>query len=160
MSFVVIDLQGFKTPEFIPKEMAIWDGQRIGHYVFKQPFPFKYLSESLQRQANWLSTNYHKLNWVDGDVEVSRIPHILEDIRKYADIVYCKGRIKSNYLKKYLDVIDLDQTPCLRNLPRDQVALTNSKCFYHENGICAVENAKLLYDYILHPFISPSANQQ
>lgn len=158
MSFVIIDLQGFKTPEFVPKEMAIWDGERIAHYVFKEPFPFKCLSASLQRQANWLTTNYHKLHWTDGDVDLSRIPHILHDIQRYANVIYCKGKMKGDFLKKYItkDVIvcDLESLSCLRCVARNQVA--NAKCFYHESGVCAIENVKLLYDYIVHPFILPS----
>lgn len=144
---VVIDLQGFRTPDFVPKEMAIWDGERIDHYVFKEPFPFKYLSKPLQRQAQWLTQNYHKLHWTDGDVDVSRIPHILNDIR--VAVVYCKGRMKSNYLKKYIknDIVDLE------NIPRFFPAATaNAHCFYHDSGVCAVKNVKLIYDYLLHPY--------
>lgn len=156
MSFVVIDIQGFKTPEFIPKEMAIWDGNRMAHYVFKEPFPFKYLPEKFQREANWLSNNYHRIGWSDGDVELSRIPFILNDIRRYADTIYCKGEIKSTYLKKLLNdkitVKDLNQAPFLRNLPHEYIKFANAKCFYHQNGVCAIENAKLIYDYIVNPF--------
>jgi hypothetical protein len=156
MSFVVIDIQGFKTPEFTPKELAIWDGNRLAHYVFKEPFSFKYLPEKFQREANWLSNNYHRIKWSDGDVDLSRIPYILNNIKRYTDTIYCKGQIKSIYLKKLfgeeITVKDLNQTPSLRNLPREHIKNANSKCFYHQNGVCAIDNVKLIYDYIVNPF--------
>jgi hypothetical protein len=152
MSFAVIDIQGFLTPDFIPKELAIWDGQRLGHYVFKEPFPFKYLSEPLQRQAIWLTNNY-QLHWHIGDVEISRIPHILDNVKQYAKTVHCKGKIKKEYLLKFLGpptiIIDWDQTPNLHNLPRNQYKFENTDCFNHSAGVCAAKNVKLLYDYIL-----------
>lgn len=157
MRSVVIDLQGFKTPEFVPKEIAIWDGERIAHYVFKEPFPFRCLSSSLQRQANWLTKNHHKLKWSDGDVDLSRIPHILSDIKNYADVIYCKGEIKCDFLRKYFygDVLvkDLKQIVNLKSIPRLNKTLSNAKCYYHDSGVCAVDNVKLIYDYIIHPFI-------
>jgi hypothetical protein len=61
MSFVVIDIHGFHIPHFVPKELAVWDGHRLRHYVFKEPFPFKYLTEPLQRQVNWLTNHHHRL---------------------------------------------------------------------------------------------------
>jgi hypothetical protein len=158
MSFIVIDVQGFRTPDFVPKEIAIWDGKRIGHYVFKEPFSFKYLPASLQRQANWLTNNYHRLKWTDGDVELSRIPYILKNIVRYGKTIYCKGTSKREYLRKHFDddiiINDLEKTQRLRIQSKKQYKCISTDCFYHLNGVCAVENVKLIYDYLLNDGLS------
>lgn len=158
MSVVVIDIQGFMTPDFLPKEMAVWNGERLAHYVFKEPFPFSCLTDKLQRQAAWLTKNHHMLKWSDGDVELSRIPHILSDIKKtYATKVYCKGDIKYKYLRRYFEeVTDLGKIENLKNLPKNVRPYVNAKCFYHNKGACAIDNVKLLYDYLLHPYATSS----
>jgi len=142
---VIVDVQGFRTPDFVPKEMAIFDGTRLGHYLFKPPFPFKRLREDLKREARWLERHKHGLAWSSGHTNLNEINNILQEATRNARVIYCKGKMKEDYLKKVLPssdlVIDLlEETPAL--------AAVTPECFFHKLAKCncTVSFVKQLYN--------------
>lgn len=143
MTFVVLDVQGFKISEkrFVPKELAIYDGVHVSHYVFKPPFPFHHLPEKFKSQAVWLTTNHHCLNWSEGFTPHFLFPQILQRLTQDVDHVYVKGCEKAAFIRNSTSkpVIEFDEQPSLRPM--------NPACFYHNklSAICALSNVYHLY---------------
>lgn len=141
---LILDLQGFKDEKnkFIPKELAAYDGEKIIHYVFKQPFPLNFLSPECHKQAVWLMKNHHCINWNLGFTPLHYFSTIIKQVTKNAEFVYVKGVEKAKYIKKYVDnaVIELDEEPPL--------FLSKPKCFYHSKpeAMCALSNVINMYD--------------
>lgn len=147
MKMLVLDVQGFKIEnnKFIPKELAAYDGTRISHYIFKQPFNLRFLSPDLYKQAVWLMKNHHCLPWNQGYTPVHKFADIVKNLTEKVDNVYVKGKEKCQYIRKYSlkPVIELDEEPALK--PDDP------KCFFHSKSpcICALTNVYYLYNYFL-----------
>lgn len=55
---IVIDLQDFNSPEFVPKDLTVLSTSGMGYYLFKPLFPFRNLTN---RQVTWLENNHHQL---------------------------------------------------------------------------------------------------
>lgn len=144
-----MDVQGFKigNKTFYPKELAVYDGNAISHFIFRPPFPFKTLPEDLQRQAKWLMHNHHCIDWNEGFTPAFMISKILQRLLRDADTVYVKGKEKTTYLQTFSDktIIELDEQPALRE--------SAPFCMYHTNPICvcALSNVYNLYhQYIMN----------
>lgn len=143
-SALIIDVQGFKTEnkKFLPKELAIFDGVRLNHYVFKPPFQFRCLPVSLQREANWLMKNHHCIDWNEGYTPLFQFRNIVKNISNRGTVVYVKGKEKADFIRKFssVPVIELDEQPAFRVL--------EAKCFYHSKSpcICAVSNVHHVYE--------------
>lgn len=141
---LVLDVQGFKDEhnKFIPKELATYDGNRIGHYVFKQPFPLRLLSPDLHKQALWLMKNYHCINWNVGYTPLHYFSTIINELTRDATFVFIKGGEKVDYIKKYCTkpIVELNEKPLLH--------LSTPKCFFHTKtpAMCALYNVFYLYD--------------
>lgn len=71
-NYVFIDMQGFKGHfnRFICKEFCLIDGTDIFHEMIRSPFPLNRLSIHLRKQADWVTQNYHGLNYEDGDTHI------------------------------------------------------------------------------------------
>lgn len=154
---LIIDLQGFVTPNFIPKEMAITDGEHTSHYVFKPPFPFRSLEPRLQRAAKWIVKNYHGLNWNSGFVELSQMDAILRQVTERENVIYCKGKQKADYLRQHTKVIvkDLDDIEQQEEDGYAILPLSSSwkpPCFSHSLNICSctLNNVNYIYREILN----------
>ncbi|KYN17798.1 hypothetical protein ALC57_09902, partial [Trachymyrmex cornetzi] len=69
---IVIDIQGFRDVEdnFIPKEVAVLaiNATITEHWIMRPPYPFGELPKRARRENNWLTRNYHGIEWFDGDV--------------------------------------------------------------------------------------------
>lgn len=143
--FIVLDVQGFMISgqTFSPKELAIFDGQTISHYIFKAPFPFSTLPPDLQTQAKWLINNHHGIPWNEGYTPCFLFPTILERLLKDADVVYVKGREKRNFLRRYTKkpIIEIEEYPAL--------SATQPSCMYHSKVpcYCALSNVYHLYKH-------------
>lgn len=147
--FPVIDLQGFQLGRsFVVKELAIYDGNRLAHYVFKPPIPYINLSYKDRRRVNWLERNHHSLRYSDGHVHFSEFPLILKRFTKNFQKVYVKGHQKKDILKLYLDIpiVNLEN---FKNTPALRETVSNC-CMYHKNhpSICAIINVKILYNFL------------
>lgn len=140
---VVADIQGFKISDkdFSPKELAVYDGKRISHYIFRAPFPFDKLPVHLQNQATWLMHNHHCIHWNEGFTPVFLFPKIIKRLLRDATAVYVKGTEKAKYFKNFTSktIIEFDLQPSLNT--------TSPSCIYHLHSvcICALSNVYQLY---------------
>lgn len=140
---VVVDIQGFKISDkdFSPKELAVYDGRQLSHYIFRAPFPFNKLPGHLQNQATWLMHNHHCIDWNEGFTPVFLFPKIIKRLLRDADKVYVKGKEKAQYLQNFTSktIIECDLQPSLN--------MTSPSCIYHLQSvcICALSNVYHLY---------------
>lgn len=147
MSLLVLDVQGFKAENnrFIPKELAMYDGSKIAHFVFKQPFDLHQLPPHLIKEANWLMTNHHCIPWYQGYTSINKFDDIIKELTENVEKVYVKGKEKCKYIRKHClkHVIELDESLVLQK--------EEPKCWCHSksSGICAVTNVYILYNNFL-----------
>lgn len=141
---LVLDMQGFKDEHnnFIPKELATYDGIRISHYIFKQPFPLSFLPPDAHNQVVWLMKNHHHINWNSGHTPIHHFSTLIKELTKDAHFVYVKGNEKANYIRKYCvkPVVEVEEQP---TLPK-----STPKCFFHSKSpsMCALSNVFYLYN--------------
>lgn len=148
---MVLDVQGFlilESKQFVVKELAIFDGERLGHYVFEPPCSYSDLSKSTKRQVKWLENYHHGIMFHEGHVPLYKVSSILDKHLSDVDTVYVKGHQKYLFVKNFsphTKVVDLGQSLVITN-----VSLNKPNCFYHSNDlcICAINNCKLLYESI------------
>lgn len=147
---IVVDLQGFTIKkQFIPKELALYDGYRQGHYIFKPPCEKCELNVSERKTVNWLERHYHGLLWDSGFTYLNQLYDILIETLQHHEIVYVKGEMKLKFLKEltHLDNIYAypeDKQPSLRKF------ISRPECMFHVKKYthCALSNVLLLYKYI------------
>lgn len=154
MKYLVIDFQGINTPAFSVKELAVFDGNQLCHYVFKPPKPLSSIMDSsLLSQIKYLRRNHHCLDYNDGDISYSKLETILDHHIQGVDRVYVKGAVKMQFLKEALDTLPevinveyMEECPKLtKEIPAcsyHDVNVHNPKC------ICAINNCKKLYYWI------------
>jgi hypothetical protein len=141
---VIVDVQGFNTSKntFTPKELAVYDGSVVSHYIFKAPFAFNILHSEFKKQAAWLSNNHHCLDWNEGFTPLFMFPKIIQRLTRDVDSIFIKGQEKAAYIRKFVSkpVMEFQEQP----------ALTPSRpsCFYHLKSpcVCALSNVYYLYD--------------
>lgn len=147
---LVVDVQGFKTTKttFVPKELAVYDGCRLSHYIFKPPFAFHMLDDFHKKQAKWLIKNHHCISWEIGFTPAYCFPSIFQRLTNTSDVthIYVKGKEKADYLKTLTrkPIVELEEHPPLIS--------AEPKCFYHITSpcICAVSNVYNLYhNYVM-----------
>lgn len=101
------------------------------------------LGTDAYKRATWLTKNYHFLDWNSGHTPLHKFAAIVKDLTEKADIVYVKGKEKSEFLRKYSakPIVELDEQPSLgKNI---------ATCFYHlknDKCACSLKNVFLLYD--------------
>lgn len=148
---VFIDLQGFKSNSnnFIAKEVAVVfinnnNNQHI-NFILKSPFDFKCLSAKKQKEANWLTKNYHHLTWHDGTVSYQSVCKFLKSNVMYST-VYVKGEEKRVWLQKMLQkrIFNIEDIGCINFKQMENKYPEYFYCNYHTHGICALRNAFLL----------------
>lgn len=131
---IVIDVQGFRTPQFCPKEMSAFDGEHVCHYLFKPPFSFNRLEDNLKREVKWLENNKHGLRWSYGYTDLCEVRNIIHHLSENTDIIYCKGQMKAEYIQQFLvsksspKVVNLEEAPALM--------AAAPQCFFHNLKIC------------------------
>ncbi|XP_072756960.1 uncharacterized protein [Anoplolepis gracilipes] len=153
---IVIDIQGFRdvNDKFIPKEVAIVsiDVPIVGHWIMMPPHPFGELSAKARRENNWLSQNYHGIEWFDGETNLKYFISHLREITRRVRYIYVRGNEKASYLRNILsrDINNLeDISPPFKNLSSKEE--DGRYCSHHgfwNFGIfrCALHNAyKLKY---------------
>lgn len=155
MKFAIVDVQGFLAPDFIAKELAIYDGKIMKSYVFKPKIPFNALDEDSKKQVKFLYGNHHGVPYNYGNADYQELYTIIYTDLRDVDTIYVKGDIKQCFLiKLFLDmkhklpiIINLEYSS--GNIPKLEKGPTD--CTYHNLDICAcsVRNAYLLYDYII-----------
>lgn len=100
----ILDIQGFmlNRKHFIPKELAIYDGNQLSHYIFKPPFKYHGLTDDNKRQICWLESYFHGLRWSHGWVEFTLFRDILLHETRNDTIVYVKGYEKTKFIQRFL----------------------------------------------------------
>ena len=148
---IVIDIQGFRDAEerFIPKEVAVVaiNTPIIGQWIIMRPCPFDELSVNSRRENNWLTRNYHGIEWFDGEVNLKHFKQHLREIIRQARYIYSRGHEKVHYLRNLLskNVYNLEGiSPAFKNLPDAEES--GHRCTYHgfrakANFQCALRNA-------------------
>lgn len=146
---VVIDLQGVLLKRgFMVKELAIGDGERVNHYIFKPHVSYRRLNSDERRQVLWLEDNHHGLRYNDGNTNSEEISNILKQFTKEVDLIFVKGHQKIEFLQKYLSlrIINLEN---YLNVPLLNKTNINC-CMYHKNvfSICSLYNINVLTNYL------------
>ncbi|KAJ3666798.1 hypothetical protein Zmor_002229 [Zophobas morio] len=103
MKLAAVDGQGFHLPEFIVKELTIYDGITI-YETFKPTKQLKELDERTKKQVRYLQRYCHMLRFNDGAKNQTSVKQILiEYIKEHAvAVIYVKERNKENYLMETL----------------------------------------------------------
>ena len=110
-----IDIQGFTTPVFAPKELSLtYNGKDIKTYLFKSPVRFQDLPGKEQRTALWLEKYHHGLKYNVGNYDLQYIFNIVE--LHPASVVIVKGSQKLSFLRNfYSKVINIeDASNCVK----------------------------------------------
>ena len=156
MKFVAVDIQGFCTPDFQPKELAIYDGKEMKSYIFKPKIPWRSLPEDSKKQAKYLYGNHHGLHYNYGETAYDDLYSIIYNNLRDVDTIYVKGRIKQDFLVKIFNELKYNSSIIVNlenissNIPKFQKGHTI--CSYHDLDICvcSVKNAELLYNCIVN----------
>ncbi|KYN27633.1 hypothetical protein ALC57_02974 [Trachymyrmex cornetzi] len=118
-----------------------------GHWIMRPPYPFGELPERARRENNWLTRNYHGIEWFDGDVNPIYFTIHLRAITRHARHIYTIGQEKSRYLSNLLsrNVYNLEGiSPAFKNLP--DFGGCGQRCTHHGfrtnvGSHCALRNA-------------------
>ena len=103
----LVDLVGFKQSSnnyilkefsFVPAEDDLVDPLVL---LFKQPFPWRRLSERYQKINFWLKFHHHGLEWNSGKFPYQGIKNILYECLHSATKVLVDSEIKKEWLKRF-----------------------------------------------------------
>jgi hypothetical protein len=111
-----VDLQGFVVNnQFVLKEICFSvksnrhdDNIPSFHYIFCEPFAWKYLSDMCRKKAMWLSTFHHGFYWKQGELSYEKINTCIAPLAEKNLIIYVKGQQKVNWLKQLCENIEID----------------------------------------------------
>ena len=155
MKPIVVDIQGFiSEKKFYAKEMAIFDGTRMNHYLFEESIGYHDLSKSDKKQVQYVTRNVHGLPYSSGCIPYKRLNDILKThIFDTTDVVYVRGHQKKNLLDVAtkeedcnLEIIDVAVTyPDAPKFNREAPL-----CMNHNPGLymCSIRNCHVLYDWL------------
>lgn len=152
MDFLV-DMQGFKQPgnDFVLKELSIvslTDHSDPIVLLFKEPFPWRRLTEKYKQMNIWLEHHYHGIPWKSGDIEYTEIGKILREVLHDATNVFVMGSLKKNWLERFkFKVVDIAE---MGYPPLDKIKLV-SVCLNHNGAYkasCALHNVRLMKKYM------------
>ncbi|KAL3287159.1 hypothetical protein HHI36_001638 [Cryptolaemus montrouzieri] len=151
MKVLVCDIQGFVVcGEFLPKEIAINNGQQISHFLIKPSQDFSPLSQQDKKTARYLERYQHGLKYSKGFVSHHEVPEIL-NILADADLVYVRGHQKHDFLVKHFrycppKIVNLETYDWSPPLPKSSQPI----CMYHhgKSRICAVTNTSDIFNWI------------
>ena len=92
-----VNVLGFKKPgdDFVLKELAILclsDNSKPQVWLFKEPFPWKRLTDKYREENQWLENNSHGIPWSSGDLDytlidksIPRIPIVCHNMTSIED---------------------------------------------------------------------------
>ena len=155
---IVVDIQGFRNDDakFIPKEVALLAINKpiVGHWIMTPPCSFGDLPERARRENNWLSRNYHGIEWFDGEADPEYFTQQLREITRCVRYIYSRGHEKAQYLRNLLsrNVYNLEGiSPPFKNLP--DVKENGGRCVHHgfrsnTKFACALHNAYKLKHWL------------
>lgn len=157
MKFIVVDIQGFCIPEFTPKELVLYDGYQTNYYLFRPSCSFSCLPDDVMKQVKFLQGTHHCIPYNSGHVALDDIPDIFRThiIDEGVDRVYIKGQLKRTYLEQFLPtditIINLEDVWDCPKLKRGVPLCMNHLIkVYNKSCICSLNNAILLYDFVIN----------
>ncbi|KYN07153.1 hypothetical protein ALC62_01885 [Cyphomyrmex costatus] len=156
---IVIDIQGFKNTEedFFPKEVAIVsiNNDHCAHWIIA-PYSFTELSTRSKSQNNWLSKNFHGIEWFEGDTPYKNLCRHLRTIAQFTNRIFIRGRDKSAFLHRITsrNIINLEEEE--KCPPFHQLPQLKQTCLIHSIKIktnnreytCALNNALRIRKWI------------
>lgn len=158
------DLQGFiVNKQFVLKELCFsltsstpssFTGEfPVYHFVFKEPFAYKFVSDACKRGIIWSTIFQHGFYWTDGNVEYKQIDHSVEPLRSPNLTIYVKGTQKVAWLRNilnsdHIDCRNIEDIGCNFRLS-DQHGSCRMNCGQHKQKvkICALRNVRLLEEW-------------
>lgn len=152
---IVVDIQGFRDGEkkFIPKEVAVVaiDAPIVNHWIMIPPHSFAELPEKIRQENNWLTRNYHGIEWFDGETNSEYFTSQLRQITKCVRHIYVRGNEKVSYLQNLLsrNIYNLEGiSPTFKNLTVEEESGHHG---FRKFGIfhCALRNAYKLKSWIV-----------
>lgn len=160
-----VDVQGFKRAqnEFIFKELAIIPLEEDVQpcvYLFQPPHDWNFLAPRYKCENNWLTRNYHGINWQDGEIPYEEFETVLRSALIGAREVYVKGLEKQRWLKNFLKNVENLETlgcPSLTKLCK----ISDEPCSNHDLQICfkshcAARNVLALKKWLLNFYDDPA----
>lgn len=143
----VVDMQGFlkQGGDLVLKELAIAPLQEDSEpltFVFKEPFPWRRLTERYRAENEWLTRFYHGIPWDTDGRPYTEIGYILRLCLKDSKKVYVRGSLRKSWLERFkFNVIDLLEMGYSSSNPPKRVTIcTNHNGAY--KAACALHNVK------------------
>lgn len=116
-----VDIQGFVVDNyFVLKELCfsfkgnrrrqpcIDDNTFNYHYIFCEPFAWKYVSDMCRKRALWLTAFHHGFYWKQGELSYEKISACLEPLKQNNLIIYVKGAQKVKWLRTLFGTFQID----------------------------------------------------
>ena len=157
MKFVILDAQGYPTPDFQVKELSIYDGKQMKSWVFKPKFPFSDLSEKRKKTVNYVYYNIHGVHYNTGYVDYNKLNSIIKKELDGVDTVYVKGSNKKDFLLSVYNELKIDSPNVIdiqfsEDLQIPKLDKCMVDCIYHKisKSSCSEKNSYILYDYIVN----------
>lgn len=150
LNVIFVDLQGYKISRnyFLAKEiffMALspkgMTSSGIGgkSLLLRSPFEIQRCSKKIEHHINWLKTNYHGLDWNDGQDSfghfLRKFERLLFKNRHKRTIILVKGRQKIKWLRQLLASIKF--YPNIRNIEDMGFVDRRRISSEDENNFCA-----------------------
>ena len=155
----VIDVQGFKKAynEFVFKELAVVPlGEDVQPtvYLFGPPHDWNFLAARYKCENNWLTRNYHGINWQDGEIPYEEFEEILKSSVRGASKIYVKGLEKQKWLQNIIsrvcNIEDLDCPSLTKLHGAKDIPCSHHNLHICKNSNCAVINAIALKRWLLN----------
>lgn len=148
MKFIIIDVQFFSNQQ-IPKELCIFDGNKLGHFVFKPSTPYSHLTITEKKQIDWLYKNHLGIAYNKGFCNLNELKEILENHTIDTNYIFVKGVIKKEFLQHYLPHIKIINLENEQSAPKLKKSIP--QCFYHEISecYCSINICKQLFEYVM-----------
>lgn len=149
MKFLVLDLQFYPSLHSGVKELCVYDGEKLGHFVFLPEMNFSTLPENCKKQVRWLQHNHLCIPYDSGYVSTMEISNILVNLTEGTDRIYVKGQIKEDFLKQHLSNIEIINMENMWDCPNIEKGAPS--CIFHSSSscFCSITIAKQMFQFIL-----------
>ena len=144
-----VDVLGFKKPggDFVLKELVILcllDNSEPQVWLFKEPFPWKRLSDKYRKENQLLENNSHGIPWSSGHLDYSLIDKIIRETLKDATRIIVRNQVIRQWMQKHWSfeqVVSLEEW----GYPAHNLRLPITTCTNHNGtdiATCALYNVK------------------
>lgn len=155
-----MDVQGYKQSgnDYILKELAIVPLNRDSEplvFLFKEPFPWRRLTDKYKRENTWLYRYYHGIPWSSGEQPYTDIGKILREALHDATRVLVMGSLKQKWLERFKFIKNVYDVAEMGYPPLDKLKVLTI-CTHHDATSaqinCAHHNVKLLKKFYQDTF--------